>query len=262
MSLNKSKTNVGFLGFVEIIIRSHPLIYYFSRKIVRYTNIFEEDMNGVSFLNFDKKINILDVGASDGIATKFFQRLLNVNKVFCFEPHPTYIQILKKIKNCKIKIEPYAIGNKTSKQNIYFPRYKFYSLKFDLIPYTFYSKKVLDKYIDLDFRFKKNISIIKKKITIKKFKITKLKIHLIKVDVNGFEKQVLEGLTKIIRRDKPAIIVETNDDINLIQKKLNKYGYFKIIFDNKNKKFQKMKKSHSLNTYFIQKKHLDTNCYK
>ena len=35
-------------------------------------------------LNLDKKINIIDVGASDGIASNFFNRKLKVNKIICF----------------------------------------------------------------------------------------------------------------------------------------------------------------------------------
>ena len=101
----RSKTNSGLINFFEKIIRHHPLVYYIARNFIRYTNIFEEDANGVSYLNFDNKINIIDVGASDGIATKFFCKKLNVNKIFCFEPNNSYVEILKK---SNIKIQTYG----------------------------------------------------------------------------------------------------------------------------------------------------------
>ena len=41
--MQKSKTQVGFLGFLETIIRRNALFYYFVRNIVIYFNIFEED---------------------------------------------------------------------------------------------------------------------------------------------------------------------------------------------------------------------------
>ena len=82
----KSKTISGFIDILEKLIRNHPLIYFFARNFVRHTNIFEEDANGVVFLNLDKKVNIIDVGASDGIASKFFNRKLKINKIICFEP--------------------------------------------------------------------------------------------------------------------------------------------------------------------------------
>ena len=80
--MKKSKTNNWFLYFLENIIRSHPLLYFIARNFVRYTNIFEEDANGVVFLNLSKKVNIIDVGASDGIATKFFNRKNTVEQKF------------------------------------------------------------------------------------------------------------------------------------------------------------------------------------
>ena len=42
------------------------------------------------------------------------------------------------------------------------------------------------------------------------------KIDLIKIDVNGHELSVLKGLSNIIKRDKPALIIETGEDIIII----------------------------------------------
>ena len=40
----KSATS-GFLTFFEKIIRAHPLLYILIRSIVRFTNIFEKELN-------------------------------------------------------------------------------------------------------------------------------------------------------------------------------------------------------------------------
>ena len=95
--MKRSKSNSGFLYFLEKIVRSHPLLYFVIRSFIRYTNIFEEDANGVTFLNLTEKVNIIDVGASDGIASKFFNRKLKINKIICFEPNKPYARILKKL---------------------------------------------------------------------------------------------------------------------------------------------------------------------
>ena len=55
--MKRSKTNSGLLYFLEKIVRSHPLLYFVVRCFIRYTNIFEEDANGVTFLNLNKKVN-------------------------------------------------------------------------------------------------------------------------------------------------------------------------------------------------------------
>ena len=97
--MKKSKTNSGVLSFIEKIVRSHPLVYITFRYLIKFTNIFEEDAFGLKKINFKNKINIIDVGASDGIASKFFINNLNVNKIICYEPNESYIKYLKKIQN-------------------------------------------------------------------------------------------------------------------------------------------------------------------
>ena len=256
--MKPSKTNSGILSIFEKIVRSHPLLYFVTRYFIRFTNIFEQDANGVLQINFSNKINIIDVGASDGIASKFFSRKLNVNKIICYEPYKPYVKILKKLGIKNIKIYPYGIDKFNKYYNIFFPRYKFFSKNLDLITYTFYDKKKLIQQIKLDFVFKKNIEIIKQKIYLKKIKKIKSKIHLIKIDVNGHELSVIKGLENIIKRDRPALIIETGDDIKIIEKLLKKYNFSKYLFSNKEYKFLKIKNNYPLNTYFLQKDHLNS----
>ena len=111
--MKRSKTNTGFLYFLEKILRSHPLIYFIFRQFIIYTNIFEEDANGVVFLNLGKKVNIIDVGASDGIASKFFNRKLKINKIICFEPNKSYVRILKKLNIKNLIVNAYGISTET-----------------------------------------------------------------------------------------------------------------------------------------------------
>jgi len=252
----RSKTNSGLINFFEKIIRHHPLVYYIARNFIRYTNIFEEDANGVSYLNFDNEINIIDVGASDGIATKFFCKKLNVNKIFCFEPNNSYVEILKKSNIKNLIVKPYAIGNKNTYKKIYFPRYKFFSKNLDLIPYTYYDKKTLLKQIQLDFKHNNNLKIVEKNLKIRKIDKINSKIDFVKIDVNDNGLSVIKCLNKIIYRDKPAVLIETDFDIYQVANELKKYGYEKFSFSNSRKKFSKIKNKYPLNTYFLQKKHL------
>jgi len=251
----RSKTNSGLINFFERIIRHHPLIYFISRKFVRYTNIFEEDANGVSYLNFNEKVNVMDVGASDGIATKFFCKKLFVNKIFCFEPNKSYVKILKKTKIKNLIVKPYAIGNKNTYKKIYFPRYKFFDKSLDLIPYTYYDKKTLIKQLKLDFKYNNNLEIVEQKLKIRKIDKINFKADFIKIDVNDNGLSVVRCLSKIIYKNKPVILIETDSDIYQIDKELKKYGYEKYSFSFSSKKFYKIKNKYPLNTYFLQKKH-------
>ena len=152
--MKRSKTNTGLLYFFEKIVRSHPLLYFLTRSLIRYTKIFEEDANGVSFLKFPEKVSIIDVGASDGIASKFFNSKLKVKKIICFEPYKPYAKILKKLKIKNLKVHNYGIGEFNKSYLVYFPRYRLFSKNIDLITYTYYNKNKLSQQINLDFKFK------------------------------------------------------------------------------------------------------------
>ena len=251
-----SKSQIGILSFFEKIIRSHPLLYFLARSLIRFTNIFEQDFEGVKLLNFNSNINIIDVGASDGIASKFFNKNLNTDSIICFEPNNYYINILRKLNIKNLIIKPFAIGNSNSFKTIFLPRYKFFFKNIDLIAYTHYDKKFLKQQISFDFKFKKNISIIKRKIFVRKIKKCNKRINLIKIDTNGFELPIIRGLLKIINRDRSAIIVESNHDIKKIDQLLQKFSYKSYYFLPDQKKLKPVRKKYPLNTFFLQKKHL------
>lgn len=252
---SRSKTNSGILFFFEKIIRSHPFLYFIIRTLVRYTNIFEEDAKGVSFIGFKNDVNIIDVGASDGISAKFFINNLNVKKIFCYEPYKPFVKKIKRLDNQKIIVKPFAIGEKKKNLEVYYPRYTLFGKNFDLITYTYYNRELLKKQIQLDFLFDKNIKIIKDKIKINLFKLPKDKINLIKIDVNGYELSVLKSMIKCIKRDRPVILLETGSDIKMINNLLKRLSYKQYKFEINSRKFVHIKKNnYPLNTYFIYKK--------
>ena len=76
MSVKISYSQTGLLKPIERLIRSHPLIYLIVRNLIRYTNIFEDDAKAVKYIQFNKeKINLIDIGASDGVSINYFKKL-------------------------------------------------------------------------------------------------------------------------------------------------------------------------------------------
>ena len=228
--MKQNVTNEGFLGLVEKIIRLIPHIYIFFRWLVKYTNYFESDFFYLKKIFKDKKINVVDVGSSDGISCKFFLNNLNVNKIFCFEPQQTFNKDLEKLanKNKSIIFMKYGLGKKIN-SSVYVPYVKIFGKILYLSTYTFVKKESLIKQIKLDFLISPLITKIK--LRIKKFEILRDTIHLIKIDTNGSEKNVINSLMKLIKRDKPVLIIENNDVKNIF-KILKKYNYQKYFVKN------------------------------
>ena len=257
--MRSSETHEGIFSVLEKIVRAHPLIYIIFRQLVKFTNIFEKDFDGLKLLDINKKkLNIMDVGASDGIASKFFNNNLNVNTIYCYEPNKYFLKILKKAKQRNIVIKPYAIGDKNIQKKIYFPRYNFLNKNYDIISYAHYDKKLMGHFL-LDFKFRSNLSIASSILNIKKIGLFKKKIDLIKIDTNGFELSIIKGLIQTIKKDKPALLVEMNRDEKSISNILKKFNYEGYFYSISQKKFTKKKNLMHLINIFYKKNILKKN---
>ena len=121
-----------------------------------------------------------------------------------------------------------------------------------LYTYTFYNFDELKKQIKLDFLNHKKIIIKKIVLKLRKFKTIKKNINLIKIDVNGYEFEIVKCLKKQIIKNLPLMVIENNEKIDKIAKYLSKFGY-KSYYNNKGK-LEKYKKQKVLDIFFIVKK--------
>ncbi len=196
---------------------------------------------------YKKKINleyIIDVGAHHGETINLFFRYFKPKKIYSFEASPQNYFILKKniskldekLKKI-IQIENIALGknnriqsfnqthesssstfNKINIKSNYFSRKKFF---LGLSKDKDFFKKIELQIISLDNYFsKKNIK----------------KIDLLKIDTEGFEYEVLQGLQKNMKNINYILFEHHYDD--MIKKtykfgdinKLLKYNNFKLIY--------------------------------
>lgn len=143
--------------------------------------------------------NIIDIGANFGYHTLFFSRLCTEN-VFAFEPQLQNFNLLKdniqlnKIQN--VVLSNYACGDTNC--DIKLPLYddtKFVNMG-DITP------NILDK--SLLYTNTKSIRLDDE--------VFNCKIDLIKIDVQGWEKKVLEGAKNLLKKHKPALIVEFEEE--------------------------------------------------
>jgi FkbM family methyltransferase len=134
---------------------------------------------------------VVDVGANIGYYTILLaDKVGKSGKVYAFEPDKISFEILvKNIKENKLKnvvVVNAAVGNKQGKL-------KLHKSKENFGDYKLYGKDKGNetvKIIKLD-DFLKNI-----------------KINLIKIDTQGWEPEVIKGMEKLIKKNKPAIFLE------------------------------------------------------
>ncbi|MFD0977936.1 FkbM family methyltransferase [Salinimicrobium gaetbulicola] len=144
---------------------------------------------------------IIDAGANIGLMSIHFSRLTGSNgKVFSFEPHPVTFDILKDNININQSTNIYpnqlALGSANKKGEI-FERLHINRGAASLVNsdnkngFPIFIEK-LDSYIE-----RKSIK----------------KLNLLKIDVEGYELEVLKGALKSIKKFKPIICLEYSTDV-------------------------------------------------
>jgi len=176
-----------------------------------------------NYLN--KQINakiVFDVGAYRGEFGNSFKKI----KVFFFEPNIYSFNKIKKIKNNKYF--NIGLGSKREKKIIY------------ILPNdsssTFSKSNINYRFRDRFFKFlkqkiiKKNIEIFSLNFFIKKYSIRK--IDILKIDTEGYEEEVLKGISKNNFKKIKYIVIDINLNNNLdqnyferIKKKLNENNF-------------------------------------
>ena len=197
---------------------------------------------------FNKISIFIDVGAHHGDTINEFLKIFSIEKIYAFEPSKKNLIKLKnkaakieKIKNTKVKIFPFGLGNKEEILELNEiadgVSNTFNNLNFNS---SYFRKK---KLITTLFGIKKFIKdkaptkIIRLKEFLKKEKINK--IDFIKIDTEGFEFNILLGLEEDIKKVK-FILFEHHYD-NMIIKDYKYKDIHKLLLDHGFQKIFKTK---------------------
>lgn len=198
------------------------------------------DSGEIYFLNNVCSTNpklCIDVGANVGRYSKYILENSS-SKVIAFEPIQKSfrkLQNIKKLFNNRFYIFKIGLGDKKSRQTIYYDaknlQWANFNPEVNKINYLKNNNKKIECKVDtLDNFLKKNKKILEKKI------------DLIKIDTEGYEFEVLKGAHNTIKKFKPKFIqLEYNwhhlfKNINLyyFSKYLKDYDVYKILPFSKN----------------------------
>lgn len=182
--------------------------------------------------NYQFNISV-DVGSNTGHFTNMLSKISN--KVYSFEPINYLFKSQKYLfKNSNVTNYNCALGSKKQRKKFYIP--------INNDPESSLIIKKKSKIITVDV--KKGDDLLKKKI------------DFIKIDVEGFELDVLIGLKKIIKKSRPLLLIEIekrhNRNYLKVFKLLKSIGY-KIYYLDKNEFILKSLYYKNIN-YFFKKK--------
>ena len=172
------------------------MIFGLLTNIIDYTN-------KIKVLNFFKKklsqnsLNVIDVGGHKGETINFFIKNFNINKIYVFEPNrQLYQTLIKKYKNQNIFIFNYAVGFQNEKKEL--------NISIDSASSTINKINTNTNYFK---RKQKFLTFGKNKtyfVDIQEIEIINLsefllkkenKIDILKIDTEGYELNILKGIS-------------------------------------------------------------------
>lgn len=189
-----------FLYVLEISIHI-PYLKIYSLKLYYYfrtnSDVSQKVLNDIQFIKYlNQHRNIaVDVGANYGLYTYPLSKLYN--KVIAIEPNK---EVTKYIRNSTGNIDVYniALSDKIGMKYINIPIYKKTPL---------FGLSSISNYVN--YIYKDEFSIEKRNINVNSLdNLCINNVDFIKIDVEGHEYEVLKGAEKLIKRDKPIILIE------------------------------------------------------
>ncbi len=237
--MNKKKIIIYIYRILSVIY-----IFIFGRKKLQSINhlIFSLTLDAKGFKNYGSfkktgeenliklikdEVNLsLDIGANIGKYSELILEKTN-SELYSFEPLPKAYSKLSKLKKKyknRLSCFNYALGDFNGSQNLYYNN-------------SISEKASLIENLD-DLSFVGNSNKNKMKIKVRKLDdisfLFKKKIDFIKIDTEGYEKNVLEGGRKLLKRHKPKFIqIEFNWHQlinNQTLRNLSKLIYFSDVF--------------------------------
>jgi len=195
-----------------------PFRAYYRYRAYKYAKHVTPELNIIKKI-LDKDKVSLDVGANLGLFTYFLSRASK--KVYAFEPNPYPLRSLKSVIDKNVEIIPIALGNSDKDIKLRIPK----------------SKKGWTSngasFVNINLNLGKELNVTMRKID----SLNIENIGLIKIDVEGFEMDVLRGAEKTLRQQKPKLIIENeivhNDNPFEVFDFMNQLGYQIFYVDKK-----------------------------
>jgi FkbM family methyltransferase len=170
-----------------------PARMYVAHELRRELRVGERELRLLPFLAPRDRV-ALDVGANKGVWSMALSRL--VDEVHAFEPNPKMFRVLDRALGGRVHTHQIALSDRTGVAEFRVPKTrKGYSNQGGSLSTT----KVAGPHgaLEVPTRRLDDLDI--------------RNVGFMKIDVEGFEAEVIRGATETIRRDRPILVVEMEE---------------------------------------------------
>ncbi len=167
---------------------------------------------------------VFDLGAHIGFLSLYFARLVGPGgKVYAFEPGPNNLPYLRRNVRARPNIEvvPKGVGDRDGELTLYVESLTGQNNSFvrDFDVFEYYKGRAFDSGI-------RTTEARVRMVTLDQFVREKgIRPDLVKIDVEGFELEVLKGAASTLRDNRPLLLIEIQRQKGSVLKFLESAGY-------------------------------------
>ena len=244
---------------VPRLLRYNPYTGFIGRRLFQYVPFLlphDKSYYGFAHLVHEGDGLFLDIGANDGISAIGFRHVHSDYRILSLEPNLCHERALRKLKR-RLKRFDYVLlgaGRARAQMTLYIPIYNgvpIYtaaSLREDFVRRTMEEQHVSGGQRD------KSIVIVRYTVDIVPVDELNLRPDIIKIDTEGFDYEVLLGLTRTIEVCRPPIMIEHNPDLmGQLEVFFNDCNYRLLTYDHTQDQFRIFDKKRELDVHQSQK---------
>jgi FkbM family methyltransferase len=214
---------------------------------------FDNDFRGLLLFNLDINKPLLDIGGNWGQSIFDLRLFLPNNMILSFEPNPDLAKGLAsrfQHDSC-VRVFPVGLASELREQALFVPTYNGWC--FDGL--ASFDEREASEWLEerLYFFSPKRLKLKKLKCITKPLDTLDLDPAFIKIDVQGFEKEVVVGGAKTIASSLPVLLIENARDQSY-ENILFEMGYIRAAYKAKEHRFEIGAKGEINTFYFVKQK--------
>lgn len=208
----------------------NPRIYALARRSLLVGQFLarrpdEPDLKGFKFLRNRKSGIVIDIGANGGQSAVALAFILPNFRILSFEPNPALwpeLDFIGRLIGDRFSYRRLGLGASDDKLIMYIPQLD----DFPITTRASLSRKIAEQHCSaLGKELGSSLSVVETTVDVVTFDSLDLDPAAVKIDVEGFELEVLQGMRQTLARARPVVMLESNAHNEQCAELLHRYGY-------------------------------------